>query len=196
MTAACTGLLLAAGQSRRFGTNKLLFPLDDGTPMVLASLRRLRAVVPDCIAVVDDLAGDVATLLAAEGVRLVENPHAREGMGTSIAAGVAASRAAAGWIIALADMPFIPETVVRQVVSALGQGADIVAPVYRGRRGHPVGFAARHAAALLRLRADEGARRIVRDNPESLTLIEVQDSAVVLDVDSPAALADGWSNSR
>jgi molybdenum cofactor cytidylyltransferase len=188
MTRGCTGLLLAAGQSRRFGANKLLQPLDDGTPMVVASLRHLQAVVADSIAVVNDPQGEVATLLAAEGVRLVENARAHEGLGTSIACGVAACPDAQGWIIALGDMPYIPEPVIQAVVSGLEQGADIIAPLYREQRGHPVGFAARHAGALMRLQADEGARIIISENPDSLTLIDVHDRAVVLDVDSPAAL--------
>ena len=185
----CVGLLLAAGQSRRFGANKLVQPVDDdGTPMVVASLRRLQAVVADSIAIVADRHDEVATLLAAEGVRLVENARAREGLGTSIACGVAASRDAQGWIVALGDMPYVPEPVIQAVVSGLEQGADIIAPLYREQRGHPVGFAARHAGALMQLHADEGARIIISKNPDSLTLIRVHDKAVVQDIDSPAAL--------
>lgn len=188
MSGGWVGLLLAAGQSRRFGANKLLHPLDDGTPMVVASLRHLQAVVANSIAVVDDRGGEVALLLAAEGVRVVENPRAREGLGTSIACGVAASADAQGWIIALGDMPYIPGAVIRSVVSGLVQGADIIAPVYRQQRGHPVGFAARHAAALMQLQADEGARRIIDANPDALTLIEVDDRAVLIDIDLPNEL--------
>jgi molybdenum cofactor cytidylyltransferase len=185
MTSHCVGLLLAAGQSRRFGANKLLHPLADGTPMVLACLRTLQAAVADVIAVVDDRQAEVATLLAAEGVRVVENTHARQGLGTSIARGVAASAAADGWIIALGDMPWIPLPVIRAVVRGLEQGADIIAPVYRERRGHPVGFAARYAAALTQLQGDEGARRIIQANSAALTLVEVQDAGVVADMDTP-----------
>ena len=60
MTRSCVGLLLAAGQGRRFGGNKLLYPLDDGTPMVLASARPLRAVLSETVAVVDNTDGEVA----------------------------------------------------------------------------------------------------------------------------------------
>ncbi len=99
-----------------------------------------------CIAVVDDSGSEVAGLLAGAGLEVISNPRAREGMGTSIAAGVAASADAGGWVIALADMPDIPASVIRSVADGLARGADIIAPVYRGRRGHPVGFAPRHAA--------------------------------------------------
>jgi molybdenum cofactor cytidylyltransferase len=183
MTRACIGLLLAAGQGRRFGGNKLLQPLDDGTPMVLASASPLHAVLTETVAVVDDADGEVARLLAQEGLQVVCNPQARKGVGTSIACGVAASRHAGGWVIALGDMPFIPQTIVQAVVAALAGGADIVAPVNQGQRGHPVGFSARHAEALMNLRADEGARGLIAAHRDSLELIEVDDRGVLLDID-------------
>jgi molybdenum cofactor cytidylyltransferase len=183
MTIPCVGLLLAAGQGRRFGGNKLLHPLDDGTPMVVTSARHLHAVLADTLAVVADADGDVARLLAQEGLQLVCNPRAHEGVGTSIACGVAASRHAGGWVIALGDMPWIPQHIVQAVVAALARGADIVAPVYRGQRGHPVGFSARHAAALMRLHADAGARGIIAAHRDSLELIVVHDRGVLVDVD-------------
>jgi len=189
MSAACVGLLLAAGQGTRFGGNKLLHPLADGTPMVLASARRLHAVLADTIAVVTDVVeGHVARLLAQEGLRLVCNADAREGIGKSIACGVAASRDAGGWVIALGDMPFVPQSVVQAVAARLAQGADIVAPVCHGQRGHPVGFSARHGEALMRLHADEGARGIIAAHRHTLELIEVEDQGVLLDIDrSPPA---------
>ena len=183
MSAGAVGILLAAGQSTRFGGNKLLHPLDDGTPMVLASARHLHAVLADTIAVVDSIDSDLATLLAREGLRVVGNPRTRQGVGTSIACGVAASQLASGWVIALGDMPYIPPAVVHAVVECLTRGADIVAPVYRGQRGHPVGFSARYAPELMRLDADEGARSIIAAHRNALELIDIEEAGILLDID-------------
>jgi molybdenum cofactor cytidylyltransferase len=191
MKPACTGILLAAGQSTRFGSNKLLAPLSDGTPMVIACACTLHAVLARCIAVVDDRQSAVARLLAEADLQVIANPRALEGMGTSIACGVAASPGTGGWLIALADMPGIPARVIQQVAGALARGADIVAPVCRGQRGHPVGFAARHAAALLALNADSGARDIIAAHRDTLELIETPHSGVIVDIDTPAALPAG-----
>ena len=147
MKPSATGILLAAGQGTRFGSNKLLHLLADGTPLAVACARTLRTVLARCIAVVDDSGSEVAGLLAEAGLEVVTNPHAREGMGTSIACGVAASAQAGGWVIALADMPDIPPGVIASVADGLARGADIIAPRCHGRRGHPVGFAPRHAEA-------------------------------------------------
>ena len=131
-------ILLAAGQSTRFGGNKLMHPMEDGTPMVLACARTLVHAGVTTIAVVADTGNEVAGLLSKEGVEVFENPLASDGIGTSIACGVAAKADADGWIITLADMPWIPESTIRTVATRLRQEADIVAPVYQGRRGHPV----------------------------------------------------------
>lgn len=188
MSSNIVGVLLAAGLSTRFGTDKRLHPLEDGTPMAVASARTLRAALPDVIAVVDDMQSEAARLLAKEGLYIVANPRATEGMGTSIACGVAKDAAAQGWIIALADMPYVPVEVIHALVERLKQGADIVAPVYRGRRGHPVGFAARHAEILMRLTGDEGARGILAANSATLELVDVREQGVILDIDEPTAV--------
>jgi molybdenum cofactor cytidylyltransferase len=189
MSSACTGILLAAGQGRRFGTDKLLHPLADGTPMAIAAARRLLAALPHSIAVVADAEGELAGQLALLGLQVVANPKAAQGMGTSIACGVAASRVARGWVIALADMPWVPPGVIREVAGALLQGADIVAPVCQGRRGHPVGFSARHGAALRELRGDAGARGIIATHRAALQLIETDERGVIIDVDVPESLS-------
>ena len=184
----CTGILLAAGQSTRFGKDKLLHPLADGTPMGLASARRLRQVLPRCLGVVDDEAGETARLLESADLQVVANPQAATGMGSSIASGVAASPGAAGWLIALADMPYVPVPLIQVLVAALDDGADIVAPVYHGQRGHPVGFAARHGPALRALRGEQGARAIIEAHGDKLLLIESADRGVIHDIDTPGTL--------
>lgn len=184
MIRGIAGILLAAGRSRRFGANKLIHPLADGTPMAVAAARHLIAVLPDTLAVVDAVDSEVAGLLRDEGLHVVVNPQALVGIGASIACGVDARHDAGGWVIALADMPFIPAGIIQQVVRRLEQGAEMVAPVYRGRRGHPVGFSGRHADNLLQLHTDEGARHIITAHRARLDLIEVQDKAVITDIDS------------
>jgi molybdenum cofactor cytidylyltransferase len=188
MSATIVGILLAAGKSTRFGSNKLLHQLNDGTPMVLASARHLHNALPQTVAVVEDVNNEVAKLLEQEGVQVIGNPLASEGMGTSIACGVASNPDAQGWVIALADMPCIPASVIQSGVTGLERGSDIIAPVYKDLRGHPVGFSACYARALMQLYADEGARSIIRANSDSLELIETAEKGVILDIDTPESI--------
>jgi molybdenum cofactor cytidylyltransferase len=111
-------------------------------------------------------------------------------MGASLACGVAATKDADGWVIALADMPWTAPATIGSVAVALADGSDIVAPSHRGERGHPVGFARRHCDALTALRGDAGAREIVAAHRDRLALIAVDDPGTVRDVDTPAALAE------
>ena len=190
------GILLAAGRGTRFGSDKLLAPLPtsapgarSGTPLGTAAARHLVAALPDSIAVVRPGDHRVAAVLGAAGLRLVECANADDGMGASLACGVAATPHADSWIVALADMPWIAPETIRAVAAALGAGAGIVAPAYRGERGHPVGFARAHFAALSTLTGDAGARTIVAAHPDELTLLDVDDAGIVRDVDTRAALA-------
>src|SRR5262249_55645237 len=102
-----TGILLAAGAGTRFGGRKLLHPLPDGVPVGIAALRNLASAVASVVVVVRPGDHDLRTLLASEGASVVECKDAAQGMGHSLAAGVAESSTADGWVIALGDMPRI-----------------------------------------------------------------------------------------
>jgi molybdenum cofactor cytidylyltransferase len=186
VSARPAGILLAAGSSKRFNGNKLLHPLE-GTPIALRSARAFIAALPGAIAVTRP-GSPLKGLLENEGFHVVECERADEGMGTSLAAGVAATREASGWVVALADMPFIAGATHARIASAVAAGAELVAAGYRGERGHPVGIGARFLDQLLALEGDAGARNIVRANPASLQVIECDDPGVLRDIDTPGDL--------
>ena len=182
------GILLAAGSGSRFGSNKLLHPLADGTPLALAAARRLVAACDRCIAVLRPGADALAAQLAAVGCATVVCEEAAQGMGHSLAAGIRASRDAGGWLVALADMPFIAPASYTAVGDALDRGHALAAPVHGGRRGHPVGFAAVWGEQLAALTGDAGARDILAANAAALHLCPVDDPGILRDIDTPADL--------
>ena len=176
------GVLLAAGSGTRFGGNKLLTRLPDGTAIGVAAARHLVRALPHSIAVLRPGDEVLEQLLTADGLRTVINPNAAAGMGTSLACGVAAVEAD-GWVIALADMPAIQPATIQAVAEALVAGAPLAAPVYHGQRGHPIGFARRFHAALTALTGDRGGRDILAQHSDELRLIEVDDPGVLVDID-------------
>lgn len=186
------GILLAAGFSVRFGAaDKLLHKLPDGRPLALAAAHNLLAALPQSIAVVRPGNALLARLLQDAGFAVVRCPEHALGMGDSLAAGVscAMQEESGGFVVALADMPFIrPETIAR-VADALRTGAGIAAPVYRGQRGHPVGFAAEYAQELAALQGDTGARAVLARHASAVRLLECEDPGVVADIDTLADLA-------
>jgi molybdenum cofactor cytidylyltransferase len=195
------GILLAAGRGSRFGGDKLIAPLRTaalgvpaGTPLGVAAARNLVVALPDSVAVVRPGDDALSRLLAATGVRLVECASADDGMGTSLACGVAAAADADAWVVALADMPWIDPATIVKVADALRAGANITAPALRGRRGHPVGFSRLHHAALAALTGDLGARGVVEANTANIVQIDSDDAGILADVDRPQDLrrSDRW----
>ncbi|WP_372522125.1 NTP transferase domain-containing protein [Sulfuricaulis sp.] len=187
MTSNIVGVLLAAGRGERFGGHKLLAPWRDGTAIAVAAAQHLIDALPNSIAVLRPGDEILASLLAAEGLRIVVNPNADGGMGTSLARGVAAAEAD-GWVIALADMPAIRPATILAVAEALAAGAALATPVYHGQRGHPIGFARRFQADLAALEGDRGGRDILAQHSNELRLIEVDDPGVLVDIDHAADL--------
>lgn len=182
------GILLAAGSGSRFGGGKLLHPLPDGTPMGVAAARSLRAALDRVIAVTRPGDDQLVALLCAAGCEVIVAADAAKGMGHSLAAGVRAAPDAAGWLIALGDMPFIRQDTHRRIMKAVKGGHSIVAPMFNGVRGHPVAFAATWREPLLALEGDAGARVLVQSAPDDLYGLPVADPGVVEDVDLRMAL--------
>ncbi|BEM29952.1 hypothetical protein SME05J_35220 [Serratia marcescens] len=110
---------------------------------------------------------------------------ASAGLGDSIAAGVAATPHWQGWLIHLADMPFVGAEVFRQVAGALRQH-PIVRPCYAQQPGHPVGFSALLRKPLCQLRGDNGARELLQG--AAVHLLPLEHPGVVQDIDLPSQL--------
>ena len=163
--------------------------MPDGRPIALASAMNLRAALPHMLAVVRPDNAGLADLLAQHEIGSVVATRAAEGMGASLAQGITAATCASGWLIALADMPYLKRETLLAIAGALDRGAAIAVPMYRGQRGHPVGFSARFGQELARLGGDEGARSLVRQHAAEVVEIECGDAGVLADIDTAADLA-------
>jgi molybdenum cofactor cytidylyltransferase len=185
------GILLAAGRGKRFDPagvrNKLLARLPGGDRVAVASARKLLSILPKVIAVVPLDDGGVAAALRALGCQVTICPDADSGMAASLVHAVRASLPNPdGWLVALADMPFVQPQTVQALADALAAGAGIAVPVMAGRRGNPVAFSATHLEALLALQGDQGARSLLKSCP--VTEVEVTDPGIFRDIDKPADL--------
>lgn len=191
--ATIVGVLLAAGRGSRFDPsgrrNKLLQPLADGRLVAAAAARTLVAATGTAIAVVPPGGGELVEVLRDVGCRTVVCADADQGMGVSLVCGLRAAAPADGFLIALADMPYVRPETLAALVGAVAAGAAIAVPVHGGRRGNPVAFGAAHLPRLLRLGGDEGARKLLKAHP--VCEIEVPDPGIFRDVDHPGDLAAG-----
>ncbi|GGC89846.1 nucleotidyltransferase family protein [Undibacterium terreum] len=191
MPASYTGILLAAGIGSRFDAsgkqNKLMQLLPSGDAVAVASAKNLLSVFPDVLAVVRPGADDLAAALQAAGCSVHICEGAQQGMASSLVHGLQQSMANSGWIIALADMPYVQVATLQAIKQALHGGADIVVPVNQGRRGNPVGFSRHHLPQLLQLRGDQGARSLLKNYP--VMEVTVEDTGIHRDIDVPTDLA-------
>jgi molybdenum cofactor cytidylyltransferase len=181
-------LLLASGRGSRFDAtgrlNKLCQLLPDGRPVIAASAANLLAAGLS-VTVVAPSDPRLASALAALELNWCENLEPDRGMGHSIALGVSSTAHAAGWLIALADMPYISPHTIAQVAMAI-QTVAIAAPCYRGERGHPVAFSTAMKQSLEDLDGDAGARSVLQDR--LVTLVETDDCGILRDIDRPQDL--------
>lgn len=184
-------IILAAGQSQRFGSDKLLHVLnydDVNQPIILHSLKPWLDVFEKVNVVVraDNLLL-IQTLKNSEfGSRLVliNAINATRGMSASLVAGIESSIYADGWLIGLADMPFIQSSVMVDSLAALKTGAGITLPTFNAQRGHPVGFSSRFKSQLLALNGDKGAKEIIASSPDHITFINSPDYGIWQDIDT------------
>lgn len=194
------GLVLAAGNSSRMGPerNKLVEEIA-GRPLVAGPVDALlEAGIAPVFVVTGFEADRVRSALGDRACEFIHHEAWAEGMGSTLAHGVRAIRALvpppAALLVSVGDLPGLRAQHVKSVVeaacSATG-GIDpsrIVIPTHRSRRGHPVLFGSAHFAALSRLEGEQGGRSILEANDASVCNLELDDDAILRDIDTPAEL--------
>ena len=168
-----TVVVLAAGRGERFartgGSEHKLEAVLGGVPVLERVMRSVHA-----------------SGLPFHIVRPREGSRAdTDGMGDSIARGVAATAQAAGWLILPGDLPFITPSSLVRVASGLASHA-VVLPFWNGQQGHPVGFDQSCGAALTALGGDLGAAVIVRERRQAgqVHTLHLDDPGIVTDIDT------------
>jgi molybdenum cofactor cytidylyltransferase len=126
------------------------------------------------------------TLPPKSRLKVVVNSRYREGMASSLQAGLAAlDRQTEAALIVLADQPLVrPETLDQIAGEFLRSGRQIVIPVYKGARGNPVLIGRRLFPEIMALTGDRGARAIFSKHGEEIIRLRVEDRGILLDVDS------------
>lgn len=187
--AEITGILLAAGASSRFGCDKLVTPIPGHESMLIATSRPLIKVLTNMIAVIGPNQQQRATQLNQLGIPVHVYAQAHQGLGSSLAYGISHCDESDGWLIALADMPYIQTQTIQNTVQQLQQGALIAAPYYQNHRGHPVGFSSYFKAELSNLHGDKGAQSIINKYPEAMVRLQTNDPGILKDIDRPSDIA-------
>ena len=180
------GILLAAGRGKRFDAsgnlNKLMQLLPSGVTVAGSSAQNILSVLPATIAVVPPNGNSLARVLENLGCEITVCADAQNGMANSLVHALEHSPDdCSGWVIALADMPFVQPESIAAIVQALNNGAGIAVPIHQGKRGNPVGFSRDYLPQLLALTGDQGARSLLKIFP--VTEVDVNDAGILKDID-------------
>ena len=177
-------LILAAGQSRRFGSTKLLHPMADGRTLIQHTIAIYQAVFDEVQVVIrpDDPGMHAAVSKTLASVLI--NPQAEQGMSQSIVTGIGSLDTQDAVLIALGDMPYIDPKTVRKIADQM-QLDKIVVPCCDGQSGNPVGFGAKYFDELLMLNGDVGARHLINQHQSNVDYLDVSDAGIFLDIDRP-----------
>ena len=199
-------VVLAAGESRRMGTQKLLLPFGDSTvigAVVRAALasradRVLVVLGADRDAVREEIERVRASGRSGEGhgsdrLGFTVNDSYASGMLSSVQAGFRALPTdAEAAVVMLGDQPFLPCAVVDAVIAAYrDSGRGIVIPVFQGRRGHPALVDMKYRGEVLGLDPAEGLRQLVHAHPDDVREVEAGDADILRDLDTPEDYKDG-----
>jgi molybdenum cofactor cytidylyltransferase len=198
-----SAVVLAAGMSTRMGRNKLLLTFRD-KPLVVHAVDTLLASKAGEIVVVlghesekvwsqlEDYAGQVPSGGQRRRVHLVKNPDYRDGLSTSVRAGVeAVSPEAEAIMICLADQPLLEPADVDRIIAAFATAKAehkmIVVPFFKEERGNPVILDASLRDSILGIVGDVGCKGVIKRFPEKVYAIEMENDHVVRDVDDVQA---------
>lgn len=182
-----SAMVLAAGQSRRMGTQKLLLPFG-GQPLVARVVDELlRSPVDQVLVVVGKDGKAITEAVADRQVQFVANTHSDDEMLRSVRCGLLATpRESTAAIVALGDQPGITADVVAELIRSFhATDRGIVVPTFKGKRGHPLLFAMQYRDEILTRYEGRGLRGLLDAHPEDVFELEVDSASVLDDIDLP-----------
>ena len=186
-----SGILLAAGQSRRMGSLKQLLPFGS-TTIIDSGINSLRATrIAELIIVVgyraDEVSEHIQIYQQDTRIKLILNQQYLTGMTSSVQAGLrAVSPQSQALVLALVDQPRVTSHTIDQLIDTYYQSqATIIKPRYLGQTGHPLIIARTCWPEILALSADQGLNLVTRAYQSQTHYLEVADSAVIEDIDTP-----------
>ena len=180
-------MVLAAGRSRRMGTQKLLLPFR-GQPLIAQVVDELlRSPVDQVFVIVGKKGKPILEAIAGRRVRFVTNRHPEDEMLYSVRCGLTAMpEQSEAVLVALGDQPGITADVVAELIRSFhATGRGIVVPTYKGRRGHPLLFATHYRSEILTRYEGRGLRGLLETHPQDVFELEVTTAGILEDIDLP-----------
>ncbi len=182
-----SAIILAAGMSVRMGRPKQLLKAGNSTMIRIAVENVLLSGVDEVIVVTGCQQKKVSGEISDLPVRVVFNPRYKDGQGTSLSLGVKSiDGGASAFMVFMVDQPLISASLIDIIIEEFQKRRCLVLrPVCKDLPGHPVIFSSTLRDELKNISGDEGARQVLKKLDDRVEYLEVQDEAVVFDVDTP-----------
>lgn len=182
-----SGILLAAGESRRMGEFKQLLQLEGKTFVEHCADNLLASRLGEVLIVTGHRESEVRGAIGNRTLRFIHNPDYHSGMASSIKRGVQAlSESASACVLALVDQPQIATSVIDLLIDTYEKSQPlIVIPTCEGKNGHPILLDLDLREEILRMDPEQGLREVVRSHSSQIARVEVSTSAVLEDFDLP-----------
>lgn len=176
-------VILAAGESRRMGSPKLLLKIGEKSLLEL-TVNSLGDIVDEIVVVLGHEPQRLKPLVEKLGLKWAVNEDYVQGMVSSFKKGLAEVGGCDVVFLVLGDQPFIDSEFLKKAIDAWREGAKIVSPVHKGKKGHPVLFDRSLFAEILALGKNQFIRDVIHAHGKDLRLVEAGDWAVT-DIDTP-----------
>jgi len=179
-------IILAAGSSRRMGSQKLLLPFGKSTIIETVLENVLNSTIDHVMVVLGPKKDEIMQVLGHLPVQVCHNRDHENGMLSSVICGIRALPAdAVSALIFLGDQPGIPPAVTNSVIEAYNEELiGIVIPVHEHRRGHPLLVDMKYRKEVERLDLEEGLRSLRHHFPEDVLEVEVDEPGILVDIDT------------
>ena len=190
-----SAIILAAGLSSRMGDKQKLVLPYQGKPLLGHMLTALDEadLVGRVVAVTGHESEAIGAVCLSYSAEVAHNEHFKDGLASSIKVGVQACEAGSdGILICHGDMPLINKDHIQALCATFQINSDkIIVPSFEGRQGNPVLWPKSYFSRLKSLKGDKGAKAILQENQDAIIRINIDDKAIVFDVDDPATFASG-----
>lgn len=179
-------VILAAGESRRVGEQKLLLPFAASTVIASVVAAVAGAGADPIVVVAGAQAAEIAGALDGTSARVVKNPDPQRGMLSSLRVGVQALPADVGrFLVAPGDQPRLRSADVMRVLDEQTRaGKGIAIACYEGKRGHPVVFEGGYRDGILALADTQTLRDLIHAHPDDVVNVECESDGVIRDIDT------------
>lgn len=182
-------ILLAAGNSSRFGSNKLLYPINN-QPMYQHTVNLIKKLQPEQIIIVTKYPEIIQKI--DPNISLVINHATHLGQSHSMHLGLQTSldkkSPIDGYLFTVCDQPYLSFNSLKKLYTTWQKKDGICTLSYQGKRGNPVIFSHQYLHELLTIKGDQGGRAIIKHHLDDLTLVEVNSAYELIDIDTLSAL--------